>query len=103
MDEIYRSQFRLPWHLYEKLKAAADQAGRSVNSELVVRLEQSLDTGSDEADVLQVFEIIKRLSERNPHLRYSFSFGNEANSTDYVATALPDAALSNKQTRKPKP
>lgn len=39
MDEIYRSQFRLPYPLYEAIKAAADKNHRSVNSELVDRLE----------------------------------------------------------------
>ncbi|MBZ9665741.1 Arc family DNA-binding protein [Pseudomonas sp. LMG 31766] len=43
MDEIYRSQFRLPHPLYEKLKASADANHRSVNAELVARLEASFD------------------------------------------------------------
>lgn len=42
MDEIYRSQFRLPYPLYEQLKASADANRRSVNAELVARLEESL-------------------------------------------------------------
>ncbi|MDH0749528.1 Arc family DNA-binding protein [Pseudomonas sp. GD03842] len=41
MEEIYRSQFRLPQGLYELLKAAADENHRSVNAELVSRLEMS--------------------------------------------------------------
>lgn len=41
MDEIYRSQFRLPYALYEQLKAAADSNHRSVNAELVARLEST--------------------------------------------------------------
>ncbi|WP_324710083.1 Arc family DNA-binding protein [Pseudomonas citronellolis] len=41
MDEIYRSQFRLPYPLYEQLKEAADANHRSVNAELVARLEAS--------------------------------------------------------------
>lgn len=41
MEEIYRSQFRLPYALYEQLKGAADLNHRSVNAELVARLEQS--------------------------------------------------------------
>lgn len=40
-DELYRSQFRLPYPLYEQLKAAADGNRRSVNAELVARLEES--------------------------------------------------------------
>lgn len=40
MEEIYRSQFRLPYPLYEQLKASADRNHRSVNAELVARLEE---------------------------------------------------------------
>ncbi|MDD2046093.1 Arc family DNA-binding protein [Pseudomonas sp. GD04058] len=40
-DDIYRSQFRLPYPLYEQLKAASDENRRSVNAELVARLEAS--------------------------------------------------------------
>ncbi|NMY08511.1 hypothetical protein CJF35_03295 [Pseudomonas lundensis] len=40
MEEIYRSQFRLPYALYEQLKASADKNHRSVNAELVARLEE---------------------------------------------------------------
>lgn len=44
MEEIYRSQFRFPYSLYELLKAAADKNRRSVNAELVARLEASFST-----------------------------------------------------------
>ncbi|BAR92404.1 hypothetical protein [Pseudomonas phage PS-1] len=43
MEDIYRSQFRLPYSLYESLKEAADANRRSVNAELVARLEASFD------------------------------------------------------------
>jgi len=39
--EIFRSQFRLPWELYEQLKSSADQSGRSLNAEIIFRLETS--------------------------------------------------------------
>ncbi|MEW6460371.1 MAG: Arc family DNA-binding protein [Pseudomonadota bacterium] len=39
MEELYRSQFRLPYSLYEQLKASADQNQRSVNAELVAALQ----------------------------------------------------------------
>ena len=42
MNDIYRSQFRLPYSLYESLKDAADANRRSVNAELVARLEASI-------------------------------------------------------------
>lgn len=41
MNEIYRSQFRLPQSVYELLKASADENRRSVNAELISRLESS--------------------------------------------------------------
>src|SRR5690554_6865851 len=40
-DEIYRSQFRLPYSLFEKLKESADAGKRSLNAELVARLEDT--------------------------------------------------------------
>lgn len=46
-EEIYRSQFRLPYELYEQLKESADANNRSVNAELVARLAASFeDPGS---------------------------------------------------------
>lgn len=41
MNDIFRSQFRLPADLAERLRVAADEAGRSLNAEIVVRLEGS--------------------------------------------------------------
>ncbi|PMY37310.1 hypothetical protein C1Y35_19685 [Pseudomonas sp. GW456-L14] len=41
-DEIYRSQFRLPYPLYEQLKEAADENHRSVNAELVACLQSTI-------------------------------------------------------------
>jgi hypothetical protein len=39
MEDTYRSQFRLPQDLYLKLKEAADSNRRSLNAELIARLE----------------------------------------------------------------
>lgn len=41
MEEIFRSQFRLPAGLADKLRAAAEANNRSMNAEIVARLEQS--------------------------------------------------------------
>lgn len=41
MEDLYRSQFRLPYSLYESLKEAADKNRRSVNAELVARLDET--------------------------------------------------------------
>lgn len=39
----HRSQYRLPDELYERLKAASEKSGRSLNSEVVARLEASFE------------------------------------------------------------
>jgi hypothetical protein len=41
-DDIYRTQLRLPVTVYEQLRTAAEQAGRSLNAEIVHRLDLSL-------------------------------------------------------------
>ena len=38
----HRSQFRIPYPLYERLKAEAEAQQRSLNAEIVARLEASL-------------------------------------------------------------
>lgn len=40
-NDQYRSQFRLPYPLYERLKAEAETRQRSLNAEIVARLEAS--------------------------------------------------------------
>jgi hypothetical protein len=62
----------MPFKLFEKLKAEAGKSGRSVNAELVGRLERSLTESSNELDIKIIFEALERLSLRNPDLRYSF-------------------------------
>ncbi|KQQ31972.1 hypothetical protein ASF61_16680 [Duganella sp. Leaf126] len=62
----------MPFSLFEKLKAEAGKAGRSVNAELVGRLERSLTDSSNDIDMRIIFEALERLSRRNPELRYSF-------------------------------
>ncbi|MGU8077053.1 Arc family DNA-binding protein [Burkholderia pyrrocinia] len=41
MNDIYRSQYRLPWALYEQLKESAEKNRRSLNAELVARLQST--------------------------------------------------------------
>jgi hypothetical protein len=48
--DIYRSQFRLPGDLYEQLKKAAEESGRSVNAELVYRLQTTFIAPSKESE-----------------------------------------------------
>jgi hypothetical protein len=72
MSDIYRSQFRMPLALFEKLKSEAGKSKRSANAELVARLERSLADSSNEIDLRILFETLERLSLRNPAMRYSF-------------------------------
>lgn len=49
MNDLYRSQFRLPWPLYEALQQSADKKGISLNAELVIRLQNSIALDHDDA------------------------------------------------------
>lgn len=49
-EDTYRSQFRLPYDLYEKLKEEAAKNHRSLNAEIVARLEQSVHEEEMEKD-----------------------------------------------------
>lgn len=40
-DDTFRSQFRLPYELYEKLKEESEKNHRSLNAEIVARLQDS--------------------------------------------------------------
>lgn len=42
-DDTYRSQFRLPYELYEQLKKSSKDNHRSLNAEIVDRLQESLE------------------------------------------------------------
>ncbi|GLX87874.1 hypothetical protein Pfra02_04430 [Pseudomonas fragi] len=53
MEDTYRSQFRLPYSLYESLKISASSNRRSLNAELVARLEESFGAQGSDADRLQ--------------------------------------------------
>lgn len=67
--DLYRSQFRLPQSLYEKLKGEADKNRRSVNAELVARLEASFtdDRVSALAEIitLNFDDVIREVIERS--------------------------------------
>lgn len=42
-NDYHRSQYRLPEALYERLKAEAERKGRSMNAEMIERLESSFE------------------------------------------------------------
>lgn len=62
----------MPLALFEKLRAEAAKGSRSINSELVGRIERSLNLSSNDEDVRLIFEALDRLSVRNPQVHYSF-------------------------------
>ncbi|GJH13554.1 Arc family DNA-binding protein [Caballeronia novacaledonica] len=64
MEDTHRSQYRLPWPLYEELKAAAEKNRRPLNAELIARLESTfpqLSVGAD-ADVSTLHRTISQMS-----------------------------------------
>lgn len=93
-DGIYRTQLRLPNHVYEQLKALAEQSGRSLNSEIVHRLESSLQsnmlcsrhdipTERQNAELLLEFEYWQRelntsLSEKMAYQEYCRLYNDES-------------------------
>lgn len=65
MQDIFRSQFRLPVALAEKLRASSETSGRSMNAEVVARLEQSFSNGgSPPAGIWPVFFELVRIQSR---------------------------------------
>lgn len=61
-EDQYRSQFRLPYSLYERLQVAADQANRSLNAEIVLRLKESFSAEDP------VKRLLSALEERDKRL-----------------------------------
>ncbi|MHC8321233.1 Arc family DNA-binding protein [Pseudomonas sp. GB2N2] len=75
-EEIYRSQFRIPYPLYEALKASADKGRRSVNAELIDRLEATValdqemaERTSGDFDHTDVASWISHLESENAQFR----------------------------------
>lgn len=54
MQEIFRSQFRLPLELADKLRESAEASNRSMNAEIVARLEKSFDNDSSSGGLITV-------------------------------------------------
>lgn len=66
MNDTYRSQFRLPLELADKLRAAAEQNSRSMNAEIVARLEHSFAEAHQPEQVTEAMlrEEFRKLHER---------------------------------------
>ena len=60
-EDLFRSQFRLPYPLYERLQAAAEQANRSLNAEIVARLVASF---SAEDPVTRLLAVLDERDQR---------------------------------------
>lgn len=58
----------VPPGLYERLKAAAERAGRSLDSEVIHRLEQSVDSTRIDAEALLAQVDALRARNRVPYL-----------------------------------
>ncbi len=64
MEDTHRSQYRLPWPLYDELKAAAEKNRRPLNAELVARLESTFPqlTVEKSTGVEQLHKTISKMS-----------------------------------------
>ncbi|TPP07034.1 Arc family DNA-binding protein [Rhizobium glycinendophyticum] len=69
-SNIDQYQLRLPPGLRERIKAAAEASGRSMNTEIVFRLEESLGEASSEPAAMGTE--IRRLQAENETLRWNF-------------------------------
>ncbi|QLI80775.1 Arc family DNA-binding protein [Chitinibacter fontanus] len=67
MNDLYRSQFRLPWDLYEALQEQATANERSLNAELVQRLQDSLSGQTSNSDIAAE---LRKQSEQIAHLTH---------------------------------
>lgn len=78
-DDIYRTQLRLPISIYERLRIAAEETGRSLNAEIAYRLDVSLSTKTLGTDAGQPTERQKAelLLEFESWLRGSSNFQDE--------------------------
>ena len=65
IDDQHRSQFRFPYPLYEQLKASAEANKRSLNAEIVLRLEASFKTVEDPVSANQ---LKRALDERDARM-----------------------------------
>lgn len=62
-QETVRSQLRLPAELHERLVASSELSGRSMNAEIVHRLEKSLVTDEFQALALQGADLSGQMGE----------------------------------------
>lgn len=65
MNDLFRSQFRLPQELADQLRRAAESSGRSMNAEVVARLESTFaaSTATPAADLSQTVQELQSLQQ----------------------------------------
>lgn len=97
MDEIYRSQFRMPYALYEQLKASAAANHRSVNAELVARLEASFGATSEISAVDEVHPASPAVTDKV----YSISRDELQSLVMEIIDSSIEAATGKKAERRP--
>lgn len=59
-DNYKRTQIRFPPDLYKKLCEATNESGRSLNAEIVARLEKSFDEPNQHELLTEVYKIVKQ-------------------------------------------
>ncbi|MDV7397487.1 Arc family DNA-binding protein, partial [Arthrospira platensis SPKY1] len=67
--EIQKTALRLPRWLHESIHEAADKNGRSMNAEIVARLEQSFNTGQGLLGQAMIESEIQKMEERFEEMR----------------------------------
>lgn len=68
-DEYVKTAFRLPRDLHADIQASAEQNGRSMNAEIIARLQDSFlpMKGLSEADISDILELLQELvKQRKP-------------------------------------
>lgn len=90
-DDFQKTALRLPRALHAQLHAAAADAGRSYNAEIVARLQQTF--AQDRADTLdRIEEHMKRFTEAQARM--------EKREEELTALLIAQAAAASRSTKK---
>lgn len=68
-DDFFRTQIRIPTGIHLALKEAAEESGRSMNAEIVARLEQSFSPGQGLIGQAMIESETKRMEEMFSEMR----------------------------------
>lgn len=75
MQDILRSQFRLPIDLADQLKGASEANNRSLNAEIVARLQMSFRQEGEALSSFNTGDLIEELLKRYPKERITITIG----------------------------